>query len=51
MSILKDLLNGKCPVPLKRDRWGSGAQLKRYFLFGKPRPVARELHWPILRIY
>jgi hypothetical protein len=37
-------LADKCPVPPKRDRRGQGAQLKRYFLFGKPRPVARELH-------
>jgi len=42
-------LTGKCPVPPKRDRREQGAQLKRYFLPGKPRRAPRpgEVAWEL----
>jgi hypothetical protein len=40
-------LTGKWLVPPKQDRRGQGAQLKQYFLSGKPGPVAGELHYSL----
>ncbi len=40
-------MTGTCRVPPERDRRGQGAQYKRNFLSGKPRPVGGELQSPL----